>query len=89
MNDKYNPRVVEKKWQRFWEDEALFEAQENLAKEKYYILEMFPYPSGKIHMVMSETIPWEMCADLSAQGFNVLHNGLGCFWTSRECSNTK
>ena len=30
MNDKYNPRVVEKKWQRFWEDEALFEAQENL-----------------------------------------------------------
>ena len=43
---KYNPQEIEKKWQDRWEKERLFKVTEDPAKEKYYLLEMFPYPSA-------------------------------------------
>ncbi|MBW2204370.1 MAG: class I tRNA ligase family protein, partial [Deltaproteobacteria bacterium] len=47
---KYNPQELEIKWQAYWKKNCLFKAVEDLSKEKYYLLEMFPYPSGKIHI---------------------------------------
>jgi len=50
MDEKYNPKKMESKWQAVWEASKLFKVEEDLAREKYYLLEMFPYPSGNIHM---------------------------------------
>lgn len=49
MND-YNPQKIEEKWQKKWEEAKIFEVQKDLKKKKYYILEMYPYPSGKLHI---------------------------------------
>jgi len=75
METKYFPKSVEEKWQKYWEREELFRIGEDPAREKYYLLEMFPYPSGRIHMghVRNYSIGDVVARFLRMQGLNVLH----------------
>ncbi|KAB1443008.1 leucine--tRNA ligase [Pseudodesulfovibrio senegalensis] len=72
---KYEPEVLEGKWQKAWEESRCFEVEAEPGKDKYYVLEMFPYPSGKIHMghVRNYSIGDVVARFKSMRGFNVLH----------------
>jgi len=72
---KYNPADIETKWQKIWEDKKLFKVEKDDSKEKFYCLEMFPYPSGKIHMghVRNYAIGDVISRYKFMQGLNVLH----------------
>ncbi len=72
---QYNPKEIEKKWQKYWSEHNSFEPENDKTKEKRYILSMFPYPSGRIHMghVRNYSIGDAIARNARKEGFNVLH----------------
>src|SRR5690606_27095347 len=75
MSTRYNARASEPKWQKIWEDRQSFRTRNDDPRPKYYVLEMFPYPSGRIHIghgrnyVMGDVV----ARFKRMKGFNVLH----------------
>ncbi|MDO9306750.1 MAG: class I tRNA ligase family protein, partial [Mesorhizobium sp.] len=73
--ERYNPRAAEPRWQKAWDAAKLFETKNDDSRPKYYVLEMFPYPSGRIHMghVRNYTMGDVVARHRRALGYNVLH----------------
>ena len=75
MKERYDPATIEPKWQQYWEERNLFRTDKDDSRKKFYCLEMFPYPSGKIHMghVRNYAIGDVIARYKRMQGYNVLH----------------
>ncbi|MGC1234076.1 MAG: class I tRNA ligase family protein, partial [Xanthobacteraceae bacterium] len=74
-NDRYNARDAEARWQKIWDERGVFVTRNDDPRPKYYVLEMFPYPSGRIHMghVRNYTMGDVVARVKRAMGLNVLH----------------
>ncbi len=75
MEERYDPQKIELKWQRYWAEEGIYKTELNPSKRKFYCLEMFPYPSGEIHMghVRNYAIGDVIARYKRMRGYNVLH----------------
>ena len=89
MNEKYVAQDIEKKWQAYWLEHNTFKTDYDESKEKYYVLEMFPYPSGNLHMghVRNYSIGDVVARFKKNEGLQrTSSNGLGCLrYAGRKC----
>ncbi|MHA1376341.1 MAG: class I tRNA ligase family protein [Promethearchaeota archaeon] len=72
---EYDHKLIEKKWQTKWEKDRIFEVEEDSKKQKFYLLEMYPYPSGSLHMghLRNYTIGDSVARIKRMSGYNVLY----------------